>query len=172
MTSYFASIGQTMPSNNEGFRALVESIDTTTDAGATLFAELMSINDAFTDMTSSGEALKEVTKGYVDEISAFLTSDYSFLTAQGKTDYANMILERSRGGDSMLSEVDASRLRLEQAYKTARTQEEFNAISRDHLEVLVNNAEKDATNNDIVTELRVVQQKLTEIEATYRRYNV
>jgi len=168
MTSYFASIGQTMPSNNAGFRALVESIDTTTDAGATLFAELMSINDAFTDMTSSGEALRETTRGYLDEISSFLMSKYSFLTAQGKTDYANMMLEQSIGGNGLISQADASRLRLEQAYSTATTKEDFNLISMEHLQVLVDNAEKDATNTDIVNELRVIQDKLSELEETTR----
>ena len=169
MSANFSSLGVAMPTSNKEFRALIEGIDTTTDAGATLFAEVISLSGAFAEMTDASQDLGKATKGYIDDISGFLTGQYSFLTSQGKTDYANMMLEQSKGENPLLNEVDASRLRLEQAYLSVSSQEEFEAISKQHLEVLVENAEKDATNADLLGELVMIKDKLTDIEEIERR---
>jgi len=55
----FEQLNRSMPTSNAGFRALVESIDTTTDEGAKLFAELMLLAGGFNDLTEAQEALNE-----------------------------------------------------------------------------------------------------------------
>lgn len=161
MTKNFKSLGLAMPSDKKDFKALIDGIDTTTDSGAVLFAELIGLSGAFAEMADAGEALggslSDTTsniKSNIAEISAFLTGQYSFLSGQGKTDYANIMLKQSQGDNPLLSKVEASQLKLESAYNTATTREDFNVQSRYHLGVLIENAEKDATNTDIVETIR------------------
>ncbi len=169
MTASFRTLGLELPKNNNEFRSLIEGIDTTTDAGASLFAEILSLSDAFAGMTSAGEDLRESTSGYMDEISSFLTSDYSFLTAQGKTDYASMMVEKARNGSSIVSEKDASMLLVEQSLRTARTEEDYNKVAREHLDVLVESAKEENPNKEVVAELKEIREAVTDLEDTMRR---
>ena len=61
MNSSLATLGVTsLPTTNEGFRALVESQDLSTESGRQLFASLIKLSPAFNDLTSAGDALAAV----------------------------------------------------------------------------------------------------------------
>lgn len=51
----FENIGQAMPTTRQGFRDLVDSLDLSTDAGRTTFAQLMSLQSAFAALTPTLE---------------------------------------------------------------------------------------------------------------------
>jgi len=57
MSVSFRELRVAMPKTNEEFRAFVESIDTTTSAGATLFAEMMLLADGFNELTTAQDDL-------------------------------------------------------------------------------------------------------------------
>lgn len=77
LTEEFARIGVQMPVGVAGFRALVESIDTGTEAGQYLTGQLMGVADAFYEVASaSGEAarsLADIWDDMVGRASDFLT---------------------------------------------------------------------------------------------------
>jgi hypothetical protein len=53
MQAAFASLNLTMPTSNDGFRALVSSLDLTTSAGQNTFAALMALAPGFAQMTAA-----------------------------------------------------------------------------------------------------------------------
>lgn len=77
LTEEFARIGVQMPVGVAGFRALVESIDTGTEAGQYLTGQLMGVADAFYEVASaSGQAalsLADIVADMVSRASDFLT---------------------------------------------------------------------------------------------------
>lgn len=52
----FERIGVAVPAGKDAFRALVESLDTSTDAGAQLFGQLMSLAGQFAEVADAAEA--------------------------------------------------------------------------------------------------------------------
>lgn len=50
-------LGVSMPTSNEGFRSLVESVDLSTDAGNKLYGSLLSLSSGFNDVMVAEEAL-------------------------------------------------------------------------------------------------------------------
>ncbi|WP_225783329.1 tape measure protein [Xenophilus sp. Marseille-Q4582] len=62
MAEDFDRLGVAMPKTNEQFRALVEGLDTSTAAGANLFGGLMSLADAFADVTGRTDDLAEAAR--------------------------------------------------------------------------------------------------------------
>lgn len=90
VNSTFASLNLTVPTSREAFRALVEGIDLSTDAGRKLFVALMQIAPAFDALAAEASDLLTVTRaaprtmgpGAVDSSandawSAYLTAMYS-----------------------------------------------------------------------------------------------
>lgn len=63
LSADFARIGvQTIPTTREQFRALVESIDTSTDAGQKFFSQVIGLAGAFADAVPATEALESAVK--------------------------------------------------------------------------------------------------------------
>ncbi|WP_225784258.1 tape measure protein [Xenophilus sp. Marseille-Q4582] len=77
LTEEFQRIGIAMPVGVQGFRSLVESIDTGTEAGQYLTGQLMGVADAFYEVASaSGQAalsLADIVADMVGRASDFLT---------------------------------------------------------------------------------------------------
>lgn len=96
----FARIGvQTIPTTREQFRALVESIDTSTDAGQKFFAQVIGLADAFASAVPATKALEDAVKtlDYVMTTSGrfdakAFTAEVSKITAE---DIQKNILEQS-----------------------------------------------------------------------------
>ena len=57
VTSAFEQAGMKMPATREEFRAMVEALDLTTEAGRTAFATMMGLADSFAQITADGNAL-------------------------------------------------------------------------------------------------------------------
>lgn len=56
VSKVFADLGIAMPTTNEGFRALVESLDLSTESGRKMFTALMGVAPAFAAITNAAEA--------------------------------------------------------------------------------------------------------------------
>ena len=57
VSAAFATMGVAVPATDSAFSSLVNSLDTTTESGASLFAALMQIAPTFADMTKKADAL-------------------------------------------------------------------------------------------------------------------
>lgn len=157
MTKSFASLGLAVPDSKASFRALVESIDTTTDAGASLFAEVISLADGFAEMTSSAKSLGEVVSSVTD---AWL-GDLSYLSLQQKADLASATFALSRQENSTIDPVDSARAMVETALKTTATKEEYIPIFNEYVKTLQEQAPK-ATTDDVVAELIALRAEVVE----------
>lgn len=69
LTTTLGALGLALPETREGFRALVEAQDLTTERGRTAYATLMQVQDAFTTLTPSAADLAEQLGTVTDAIS-------------------------------------------------------------------------------------------------------
>jgi hypothetical protein len=65
LTASFAALGVAMPGSAAQFKALVQGVDTSTDAGRALLNGLLPLSDAFAQLTTS---IKAAGQGVTDEI--------------------------------------------------------------------------------------------------------
>lgn len=81
--------GLTLPDTREGFRAMVESLDLSTDSGAKAFTALMSIEGAFAAITpaaqGAGEAVGALGRSLADIASERYGLETQLLQLQGNT---------------------------------------------------------------------------------------
>jgi len=151
MTKSFETLGYSLPKTNADFRNLIEGIDTTTDEGAVLFAELISLADGFAAMTSAAEDLGDAQRDYSD-IADLLLGKYSNLTIEGKEAFAEGYTKLALESEGAISAVDAARKEMELAFKYATTQEEY-GVYVDRLVNQLKDQVPEATNDDIVDRL-------------------
>jgi tape measure domain-containing protein len=95
----FGNLGFNIPDSKEAFRALVESIDTSTEAGQKLFARLLALSDAFAQAADSAQALQDLLESYTDPLAKFkaplqkVMDDFSSILSgtlgKIKADFAN-----------------------------------------------------------------------------------
>jgi len=164
LTKSFESLGLAVPNGKAGFRDLVESIDTTTDAGATLFAEVLSLADSFADMESSAKSLGEAISGIAD---AWL-GNLSYLTIAQKAAYASGYFEIARESNGQLDVVDSAKAMAETALRASSTKEEYIPYFDKYIKVLEEQAPQ-ATTDDVVAELRALRAEVQILEETTRR---
>lgn len=164
MTKSFASLGLTVPKSNAEFRNLVDGIDTTTDAGATLFAEVISLADGFAEMTDSastlGEAVSQITDAWLGNL--------SYLTLKQKAEYASGYFDISKKSGGAIDTVESARLMAETALKSTSTKEDYIPIFERYVTELENKA-PEATADDIVAEIRALRGDVQGLEETTRR---
>lgn len=164
MTKSFASLGLTVPKSNAEFRNLIDGIDTTTDAGATLFAEVISLADGFAEMTSSastlGEAVSQITDAWLGNL--------SYLTLKQKAEYASGYFDIAKKSNGAIDTVESARLMAETALKSTATKEDYIPIFERYVTELENKA-PEATTDDVVAELRALRNDVQELEETTRR---
>jgi tape measure domain-containing protein len=67
----FNNLGLSMPTSKDGFRALAESIDTSTEAGAELFARLIKLSEAFATASDAADELEKKYASYTDPFADF-----------------------------------------------------------------------------------------------------
>jgi len=164
LTKSFASLGLAVPEGKDGFRELIDSIDTTTDSGATLFAEVISLADAFADMEGSAKSLSEA----VSEIADAWLGNLSYLTIAQKAEYASGYFEIARQSNGQLDLVESARAMAETALKATSTKEEYIPIFNDYIKALEEQAPQ-ATTDDVVAELRALRAEVQILEETTRR---
>jgi methyl-accepting chemotaxis protein len=197
MQANFASLGVTMPTTNEQFRTLIEGLDTNSDAGAKLFAEIISLADGFNEMTSASDDLTKAAQDASDEaakaaqeaidaekalanertqmmqdmiksVSDAWLGNLSYLTLQQKTAYASGYLAFASNSGGMIDTVEAARVAAETAMRTSSTKEQYIPVFERYIQELENKA-PDATLDDVVTELQTLREQFSDLEATIRK---
>lgn len=77
MGAAMQALGLSLPSSRDGFRALVEAQDLTTEAGRSTYAALMGLAPAFAELTQTMEQLGSAVGDEVRRLRGLLTSDSS-----------------------------------------------------------------------------------------------
>lgn len=143
MSSEFNKLGLTLPSSAAEYKALVLGIDASTSSGQKLLGSVLSLSDAFSDLTEDSiDAITKINDAYLGE--------YSPLSMLQKTEYANMLSYSPE--TSGLSAVDSAYLALETVAKTATRDEDLTMAFNNYVDQLEKQA-PDATQRDIVNEL-------------------
>ncbi|MDM5264677.1 tape measure protein [Sulfurovum sp. XTW-4] len=158
MTKSFASLGLALPDSIHDFRSLVSSIDTMSDEGAALFAEVMSLTDGFVDLKGS---MSDII-GMIEEVSDAWLGNLSYLTLQQKADFASGYLSIAGSSNGAIDTVEAARLAAETALKTTATKEEYIPIFERYIAELEGQT-ADATNTDLLNELRALKAEVVEL---------
>lgn len=178
MTKNFASLGLALPTTNAQFRALIESLDTTTDGGAKTFAELIGLADGFAEMTSAGEelakALDEMTISITDmikQVSEAWLGNLSYLTISQKAEYASGYLAIASQSNGTIDTVEAARLAAETALKATSTKEEYIPIFDRYIQEIEAQA-PEATTDDVVAQLKILIDRVEKLEETTRQVAV
>lgn len=159
MTKSFASLGLEVPKSNAEFRKLVDGIDTTTDAGATLFAEVISLADGFAEMTDGAMKLNEA----VSQIADAWLGNLSYLTLKQKADFASGYFELSRQSDGAIDSVESARMMAETALKTSTSREEYIPIFNDYIQEIKSKT-PEATTDDVVNRLDTLISRVRKLE--------
>lgn len=169
MTKSFASLGLSIPDSKEQFRALVDGIDTTTDSGAKLFAEVISLSGGFADMIDAAEGLNGSVSGVTRTMSdtaknvadAWL-GNLSYLDLKQKADFATGYFELSRQFNSA-GTVESARAMAETALKTSATRADYIPIFEKYVKA-IENEEPDATNRDLLSELQALKEEVIKLK--------
>lgn len=164
MTASFKTLGITLPKSNREFRDLVEGIDTTTDAGASLFAEVISLSGAFAEMTDSAKNLGDT----VSEVADAWLGNLSYLTAQQKTEYASGYYDIAKQSNGEIDRVESARLMAETALRTTARKEDYIPIFNQYVQELEAQAPKKTT-DDVVYRLDTLIDRVEQLEETQRK---
>lgn len=153
LTKSFASLGLSVPKNKAEFRALIEGLDTTTDAGAKLFAEVISLADGFNEMIGSVGNLGTSLEDMIKNVSDAWLGNLSYLTLQQKADFASGYLSISGNSGGVIDTVESAKLAAQIALNATTTKEEYIPIFNRYIKALEDQAPQ-ATTDDVVAELR------------------
>jgi len=183
MQTSFATLGLTMPSLSAGaeeardaFKDLLYGIDTTTEEGAYLFGQVLTLADGFAQMTRASEQLNEETSNVTDSIKAIADAwlgNMSYLTLQQKAEFASGYLKVAAASQGALDTVEAARLAAETAMRTSTVRSEYIPAFERYIRELEKQV-PDATNRDLLNKLEeiknaVVKGNTITEAATYRQ---
>ena len=157
MQNTFNTLGVTMPKTNAEFRKLVDGLDTTTEAGATMYGELTKLAPQFNDMTQVQKDLAQAEIDRLDEVNSKIVSMYT-----GSLSYLNS-LEKSKflEGSTDINSLE-DKLALDKKLSTSR--EEY-AIDFDTFINNLSNKEEEKTTTDVVNslaELKIQNERIEE----------
>lgn len=99
MGAAMQALGLSLPSSRDGFRALVEAQDLTTEAGRSTYAALMGLAPAFAELTQTMEQLGSTVGNEVRRLRGLLTSDSSASMAALQAQFATGTA-MARAGDT------------------------------------------------------------------------
>lgn len=114
----FRSMGLALPSTRAEFRALVESLDLSTDAGRRMFARLMGLSAAFAEATESAEDASKAAEKLAEKLKEALK------VAEDATDAALKALEAA-----IDRQVDALKKSLESVKSLAAEAKEIRDLA-------------------------------------------
>lgn len=174
MEQSFATLGLRMPKTNEEFRTLLETMDTSTEAGAYLYGQVLLLAEGFNQMTDASDNLLEQTRSNTqamqDELEAMIKSvadawlgNLSYLTLAQKAEYASGYLEYAKQSNGEISTIDSARAMAEIALKTSSTKEEYIPVFERYITELEKQA-PEATTDDVVYELRMLRAEIVELK--------
>jgi len=164
----FETLGiSAMPRTNDEFRKLLETMDTSTEAGAYLYGQVLLLAESFNQMTTASEQLREASASAISGIADAWLGELSYLTLQQKADFASGYFDIARQSNGTLSALDAARANAEIALKATASKEEYIPIFNRYIEEMSKEVD-DATNRDLLEELRALKNEVIELkEATY-----
>lgn len=99
LTSALGALGLAMPGTRDGFRALVEAQDLTTEAGRSTYATLMGLAPAFAQLTQTMAQLGSTVGDEVQRLRGLLTTDSSASLAALQAQFATGTAQ-ARAGDT------------------------------------------------------------------------
>lgn len=109
-----------IPTSISGFRKLIESIDTTSEAGQYLYGNLISLSGAFSDVYSKIEAQRASLLGditnFVKELRGTTSSLNAGTTFKTFADSFNLMIDAINNGSTNLSDIGATTLTTAQSY--------------------------------------------------------
>jgi uncharacterized protein (TIGR02594 family) len=105
LTREFQKLSQAVPANNAAFVKLVDSIDTTTESGQKLYAQILSLAGAFSKAQQEAAKLQELREKYTPQDSMI---GYRKQLEQVKTDFKQItegVLAAMPGGPNYLKRI-------------------------------------------------------------------
>lgn len=99
LTAALQALGLQLPATREGFRALVEAQDLTTEAGRSTYATLVQLSPAFAEFTAALEQLGSTVADEVRRLRGLLTTDSSTSLAALQAQFATGTA-MARAGDA------------------------------------------------------------------------
>ena len=70
LAEQFGKFGQVMPSSKEGFAAMIRGIDQSTDAGKTLFGQMIALSESFAQVANEAQAIRDKYDAILDPFKA------------------------------------------------------------------------------------------------------
>jgi tape measure domain-containing protein len=70
LAEQFGKFGQVMPSSKEGFAAMIRGIDQSTDAGKTLFGQMIALSESFAQVANEAQAIRDKYAAILDPFKA------------------------------------------------------------------------------------------------------
>jgi hypothetical protein len=168
LSKAFNTLGVAMPSTNDDFRRLLETMDTTTEEGAYLYGQVLLLADSFSTMTSEASSLTDTITSMIGDISDAWLGNLSYLTIQQKADFASGYLSIAGISNGAIDTVEAARLAAETALNSTTTKEEYIPIFNRYITELENSA-PESTLDDVVDRLDSLIGRVSELEETTRK---
>lgn len=159
LTSAFATLNISMPRTKSEFRSLLETMDTSTEAGAYLYSQILQLADSFNEMITATDNLKSSVNESLQSILDAYTGELSYFTMTQKAEYASRYYSIASRSNSVLNSVDIARVAAETALKTATKKEDYIPIFERYAKELEKQA-KDATNTDLLNELKAMKAEI------------
>lgn len=142
LSDSFKDLGLAMPETRAGFRALVESLDLSTDNGQQLFVAMMNLAPSFGQVADAAAAAEAATKAFGDQVKQFqdqlllgnlstLTPEQQYAEAKRRYDETSA---KAMGGDadarSQWSQIAQAFLEASRAYYASGGQytDDFNKV--------------------------------------------
>jgi hypothetical protein len=166
----FDALNVTMPKSREEYRKLLEGMNTSTKAGAELYGHILSLAEAFDQLMTKSEELKDTYLNY-DGVLAIIeawNSELSYLNSPQKTAFTDSAMKLIPNQDDSQSAIEVARLSAEAALKSTETREDYIRYFDRYIEAL-EDAPETATLDDVVEELRVLIDRVENVENTLIR---
>jgi hypothetical protein len=171
MSASFATLGLEMPKTNEGFRNLLETLNTGTQEGAYLYGQVLLLADGFANMTRAAEQLNDSAESTADAVRGIADAwlgNLSYLTMKQKAEFASGYLALGLSGVAEIDTVEAAKMAAETALKTSATREEYIPVFNKYIQELEKEA-PEATTDDVVARLDELIDRVQELEETTRK---
>lgn len=91
LTAVFNSLNITLPSTNEGYKNLVKSLDLGTESGRTAYYTLLSVSDAFNEVTKYSEEAKDTLLASYKE-----TTDAAYDSLKNSVEARRKVIEEEK----------------------------------------------------------------------------
>lgn len=152
LAASFSTLGIEVPQTKEAFRELLETMDTSTEAGAYLYGQVLLLAESFAAMSDASENLRGSMSSAIKDIADAWLGSLSYLTIQQKADFASGYFKIARESNGVIDTVEAARLTAETALKSVGTKEEYIPIFNRYIGELENKV-ADATLDTVVDRL-------------------